>query len=455
LRIFFIRLAVVGTLAVLMVPVQARAQPEAFAMAVRDLAAAAAQSDTAQPAIKAAVARLASALTQWDQAIAALEARTAGELAVATPQQAVRLHAERGLTYRARGRLEDALRELDRAAALAEESATAAGKNPDASDIHLLRALTLRAAGKTEDAARAFHTAWALDAHNAVKAYYALQSHGTTTPAERDRAYGVLVETYRILAAQTAAPSTPPFPMLDPISDLLAPAPVVGDETTGRGFALLAARRYSEAVDALARGGAATKESARTHLARGQAAEAAGHVPEARREYAAALDGTLAGRSVIHVAIGRLAQVDGDLPAAIEALRQAADLNPLDALIRQELAQAYAGQGDDAAAFAELVAALLVDPRRAAVHAAIGQLHLDAGRAEEAIPALTRALELNPDGYEIRYALAMALTRLGRTDEAARQLEAYDRVRRELLERRRQTIEREVQENLATPGSAR
>ncbi len=71
------------------------------------------------------------------------------------------------------------------------------------------------------------------------------------------------------------------------------------------------------------------------------------------------------------------------------------------------------------------------------------------GTPEDAIPALTRALELSPERYELRYALATALTRLGRPKEAATQLELFERVRRELLERRRTTIQQEVEKEEA------
>ena len=54
-----------------------------------------------------------------------------------------------------------------------------------------------------------------------------------------------------------------------------------------------------------------------------------------------------------------------------------------------------------------------------------------------------------PDRYEIRYALATAHTRLGHTAEAARQLEIFDRVRRQALERRRRDLANEVEQQEA------
>jgi predicted Zn-dependent protease len=92
------------------------------------------------------------------------------------------------------------------------------------------------------------------------------------------------------------------------------------------------------------------------------------------------------------------------------------------------------------------MAALLIDRRDAQAHASIGQLYLDTGRDADAVAAFDRALALRPDGYEVRYALATAYTRLGNTVEAARQLEIYDRFRREALEKRRRDIANEVEQ---------
>jgi hypothetical protein len=50
-----------------------------------------------------------------------------------------------------------------------------------------------------------------------------------------------------------------------------------------------------------------------------------------------------------------------------------------------------------------------------------------------------------PDRYETRYALATAHARLGNTEEAARQLDLFDRARRETLDRRRRDIATEVE----------
>jgi tetratricopeptide (TPR) repeat protein len=328
----------------------------------------------------------------------------------------------------------DAIREFDVGLAL----------QPASPDLQVLRALTLEAMGRPDEAGQAFRAAWKLDVRDPVKAYYVAVRPG----ADRERARAVLTETYRRLAPGAAGPAATPFVTLGAIADNLSRTPVVGDHATANGFGLLAAGRFSDGAAALERVDRAQQEpedSPLAHLSRGQRDEAENRVADARREYRAALAGTLVGRSALLVGIARLAQVEGNLTAAIDALAQAARLNPNDPAIHRELAGAYAAQGDSDDAFAELMAALLIDPRDAQVHGAIGQLYIDAGRDADAVAAFTRALELMPGGYETRYALATALTRLGRTAEAAREFEAFERVRQEKLDERRRDIAREVE----------
>jgi len=313
--------------------------------------------------------------------------------------------------------------------------------------VQVLRALTLEAAGRSEEAGTAFRAAWTLDRSDAVKAYYVVRRPGAGNPAERDRARALLTETYQRLAFDDRSAAAP-FVTLDAISDNLSRTPVIADNATLEGFALLNARKYGDAVAALERMAHAERDTAGdsplAHFARGQRDEAQNRVADAQREYQAAIAGTFVGRHVLLVGMARLAQVEGDLPGAIVAFTQAAQLSPNDANIRKELASAYAADGRPDDAFCELMAALLIDRRDAQAHAAIGQLDLDAGREAEAVVAFDRALELAPDGYETRYALAAAHTRLGHTAEAARQLELYDRLRRAALERRRHDLANDV-----------
>jgi tetratricopeptide (TPR) repeat protein len=439
-------LAAFFCVALLLLPVQATAQIELFVQTVRELADATRQTGASRSnEIHAAASRMGTALVEWDRTIAVLEGRTAREISGAPDQRAYLLHVELGVVYRARGRLVDALREFDAAVAL----------RPSASDVQVLRALTLEAAGRPEEAAKAFRAALKFDAGDPVKAYYVAQrpsAEGAADAEYRDRARALLTDTYRRLGFDAGRPAGAPFITLDVISDNLSRTPLIGDDETAEGFALLIAGKYGEAVAALTQADhakTATGDSPLEHFARGQRDEAENRAMDARREYQAALRGALLGRSVLAVGIARLAQVDGDQGAAIEAFTHSVQLNPNDPNIHKEFSAAYAAQGRPDDAFCELMAAFLINPRDAQTHAAIGQLYLDGGRNTDAVAAFDRALKLAPDRYETRYALATAQTRLGNTAEAARQLDMFDRLRREALERRRRDIANEVEQEEA------
>ena len=374
-----------------------------------------------------------AALTQWDKDIKTVEERVKDSLRNAADLRAAQLRIELGVAYQQRGRLADAAREFDASIRL----------RPSGSDVRVLRALTFEALGRPADAAQSFQDAWTLDAGNAAKAYY-VASRPAIDQAARTKARAFLMNYLVRLKADT---TSNPFVVIDTIPDSFGRTPIVGDEVTAEPFALLADGKYKEAVASLARAGRAApakRDSPRLHLARGQAAESLNHVPDARREYQMALGGALAGRSIILVAIGRLAQVDGDLAGAIDALTRAARLNPNDALVRHELSAALAADGRIDDAFVELAAAVIINPRDAQAYAAIGQLHLEAGRNAEAAAAFTHALELAPDRYELRYSLATAYERTGDRTNAAKELEIYDRARRAALEERRRVIANEA-----------
>jgi tetratricopeptide (TPR) repeat protein len=431
------KLIVIGTaIALVMGPLTASAQLEEFVQAVRTLAEAAAQREPARTsAIRTAAGRMEAALVQWDRDIRALETRVASEIAGAPDARAFQLHVELGVVYCTRGRITEALREFDAALAL----------RPSSSDVHVLRALTLEAMRRPDTAALAFAAAWMLDRSNPVKAYYVVTRLTARSELDREQARARLADRYQRDAFAAPRPATPPFVDLEAIPDSLSRTPVVADAKTAEGFALLTTGRFTEAVAALWRPAPASApgddaDAPIVHVLRGQQDEVRGDVAAARRNYQQALSGTLLGRSVLHVAIARLAQVEGDAAAAVQSLTEAVRLNPNDPYLHKELAAAHASQGRVDDAFCELVAALLIDPGDAHAHAMIGQLFLDTERLDDAVRAFTRTLELKPDAFEARYGLGTALARLGNAGEAARQLELFERERRKVQEQRRRDI---------------
>src|SRR5262245_41889396 len=280
--------------ALMLWPAAAHAQLETFVAAVRELADAAGRPEPSRSeGVRAASGRMEAALAEWDRTIRALESQADRERRSAADPRApdrrspgeggYQLHVELGVAYRTRGRLVEALRELDAAAAL----------KPSSSDLQLLRALTLEAAGRPDDAGKAFRAAWTVDARDPMKAYYVAQRPATGTAADRSRARATLTEAYRRLVSDAAPAAAPPFMTLDAIPDNLSRLPVAADDATAEGFGLLIAGKYSDAVAALRRDGLNTfpdrrDDSPRAHLARGQQDEAQNRVAHARTEYRAA-----------------------------------------------------------------------------------------------------------------------------------------------------------------------
>jgi len=402
-------------------PVEA-AQESAVLAVVRDLA-------TTRGDIFVARDRMAAALAEWDREIASLQAQVDSKPDEPGLERAFQRHVDLGLMYRRRGRLDEALRQFGAADAL----------RPGASDVQLLRAMTLEAAGNGDEAGRAYQAAWTRDAANPVKAYLVLRRTRDLEAAGGERARDTLRAAYGRFLSGDHRPPAPPFLTLDLVPDASSRTPIVAEARLARVFRHLAAGRLDEARTALGEGDTATspKFSAVAQIARGATAEREGRLSDARREYLAALEGTLSGRHALYVGIARLAQVEGDLEAAIDAFDHAVRLNPNDPVLRRESAGALvaAGRFDDA--FAEFVAALLITPDDAEVLAAIGQMFLDTDRAEEAIAPLRRALAVKAERYQTHYALAVALARAGQAREAAREFERFERLSRQALEERR------------------
>jgi tetratricopeptide (TPR) repeat protein len=186
-------------------------------------------------------------------------------------------------------------------------------------------------------------------------------------------------------------------------------------------------------------------ESGVAHWWLGRVYENINRVADARREYEVVESVALTGRGSIQTSIGRLAFTEGDLTRAAEAFERRLRLTPNDPLAHKHLAWTLIEQDRTDTALVELGAVVAIDPRDAEAHAAIGRIRLDGGYHAEAILALRRALDLRPALYEARYALALALKATGRGDEAAREMESFERARREATDERRRTMAVEAQ----------
>jgi tetratricopeptide (TPR) repeat protein len=203
--------------------------------------------------------------------------------------------------------------------------------------------------------------------------------------------------------------------------------------------------RHIEAERTLRAIVAARPDSAVAHWWLGRVYENLNRIADARREYETVIPLALTGRATLYAAIGRLSHVEGHFARATDAFEQRLRLTPNDPVAHKDLAWIHLEQDRAAAALAALGAAVSLAPRDAEAHAAIGRIHFESGRHTEAIAALRRALELRPALHEARYALAMALKQTGRAGEAAREMELFERARRESTEDRRRTMAAEAQ----------
>ncbi len=111
--------------------------------------------------------------------------------------------------------------------------------------------------------------------------------------------------------------------------------------------------------------------------------------------------------------------------AALEAYRNAVELEPGDARNRLALGQYYLDQHESEAALEHLRAAAELDPNLDGALAGLGVALRRMGDIEAAIETLRGGVDINPADQTSRYALAQSLAAAGRIVEARNQEEAY------------------------------
>ena len=158
-------------------PLRAEAQQSVFVQALSELTAAIEGTYGDEGAqVGPAIDRMSAALGEWDREIEAAETGLRTALREATPSSGVfERRVSLGRMYAERGRLADALSELDAASRL----------EPQRADVHVLRGLVLSADGKPREAIEALRTARAMDPGNPVTAYYLFHQAGRWTGERR------------------------------------------------------------------------------------------------------------------------------------------------------------------------------------------------------------------------------------------------------------------------------
>jgi tetratricopeptide (TPR) repeat protein len=204
----------------------------------------------------------------------------------------------------------------------------------------------------------------------------------------------------------------------------------------------VSADRQADAALALADAVKLMPDSGQAHYRLGQLAQAASRIPDAIREYEAAVAcAPLVGLDRLFDAIGGLYAAQADFTHAAGAYRQRVDVNPTNAEAHRKLADIYALQGASDDALAEYAAAQRLSPGDAGAFTGAAQIALRLGRFAEAANAARQALALDASQQKARFALGTALTRLGNTQAGQRELSTFQQQVDETAARRRHALE--------------
>lgn len=461
-----LRRLVVAILCLLGVPAPSLAQAkDAFVRGVIDLSQAVSGSSGADAAaVRSSLDAMAKGLAEWDAAVSRVEAGFRGAIGGAPPAAAARMRATISATYLERGRVAEALVQLDRAVTL----------DPAFVPAHLLRGLANQRLNHGPAAAAAFDAARRLDTASAAPAYLFLRA---TRAGAADPSRALALDT--LLKAASAGPAQADLAVLplDLLDDASVDTPLFVPAVYVPGFRLLAEAKYPEAIASLRAAAAAdTSADERARLAKadalaeskqyeaahasltdtvrrfplsGQAQWRLGRLSEAGADPAGALKAyeaaaplrPVAGASLVYAAIGRLQHAALNLAAAARAYERRVALVPQSAQAHLDLAAVYQAQDRLDDALVEDLAATLVDPANASGYAAAGQLRADQGDDAGAIALLRSAVRLDAQHGAARYALGRALLRAGRTAEAREHLAAFERIQRAEMEAQRRQFE--------------
>ncbi len=202
------------------------------------------------------------------------------------------------------------------------------------------------------------------------------------------------------------------------------------------------AGQAAKAVTALQDATATMPDSGLAHYRLGRLYQSLQRDAEALPEFEKALQlSPVTGAGGLLATIGYLRLNAMNFDGAIETYTQAVSVGPNNAETHKRLGDAYGKQGRQDEALAEFIVTLMIEPAHADALGALGQLYLSSGRLEDAVTALERAVALKPGQNEARYALGRALVRLGRLEEGQKELQVFEQLQAEALEKERKSYE--------------
>jgi tetratricopeptide (TPR) repeat protein len=394
-----------------------------------------------------ALERMGNALGEWDRTIRAFEDRLASALTnTSTQQEAGDLHMTLARMYAERGRLADAIKQLD----------AASGLEPRRPEVLVLRGFVLDAYSKSKEADEAFRSAWIIEPHDPVAAYYAIRRSATTrTPQDVERARDVMTVAYQKILKQAARPAVAPFGIFR-LQQKPSNAPVLPLARYAKGYARLAAGDYDGALAELRAAAASdalvTDPAARSaSIKQAIAALREGRLAEARSLFDET--NTAPDSSEAHRILGLIYWASSDYDKSIQQLTIAIDKDPRDERSRLVLARVLSSSGRDGDAERALLETIQAfsdsslahwwlglhyerlnrhaDARRhveyatagaivgrAGLYTAIGRLAGNATDVPAAIDAFMQAVDANPNDPAAHKYLAGALLQHDRVNEA-------------------------------------
>jgi tetratricopeptide (TPR) repeat protein len=432
-------------------PLHADAQQSVFVRALSELTAAIEGTYGDEGAqVGPAIDRMSAALTEWDREIEAAETGLRSALRAAASSSVFERRVSLGRIYAERGRLADALAELDAASRL----------EPRRADVHVLRGLVLSADGKPREAIEALRTAKAIDSGNPVIAYYlfheALISGNASGAQEASRALAAAYPKLLQAEPREERRSGVPFIRLAPLSGASAGPPVLPHAAYSQAFRALARGQYERAIAEFRKAAAgdpllADPAAGSVLIGRAFGALRQGRVTDSR----ALLEqsGPPRDSSEAQRVLGLVYWVESEYDRSIAALTAAINLSPGDERARLALARVLNAAGRDAdaeRALHETVRVLpdsvlahwwlalayeqvhrLAEARQeveqvtaatpfgeSQLHAAIGRFALGADDGPAAIDAFARAVRANPNDPAMHRLLASTLLQQDRADEA-------------------------------------
>jgi tetratricopeptide (TPR) repeat protein len=300
--------------------------------------------------------RLSAALSAWDNSDRAEE----------TAIRARRDGAALASLFASRGRLVDALSEVDAALKI----------DPERRALHTFRGRVLDALGRETEATAAYQRAWDLDRTDAVNAYLASRLDALA------------------LRAAAARSGATPILELSLIPDGASASPLFAPAAYADGFAAIAAGNYAEA------------------LARFRAAAARDPLIIDPVSLSAPMS-----NGIVLLRAGRMQD-------AIAPLLSAAAKSPDSSEVHRILGTTYGAVGNDAKALEHLQLAVRLAPDDERGRLALARALGDAGRLDEAAQSIRDTITRLPGSAEARWTLAGILEKAGRGIEAARELDA-------------------------------